>query len=466
MQKSVAIIGSGVSGLAVAFELLQRAEKLDGGLRVACLENQDRPGGNIRSERVDDFLCEWGPNGFLDNVPATLELVRRLGLAERMIRAEEAAERRFIFRAGRLRQVPTTPAAFLKSDILSLRGKLRLFGEPFASRGNTDEDESVFQFAARRIGREAASILVDAMVSGVYAGDAQSLSLAATFPKMHEMERDHGSLFRAMLARRKLARAEGRQAGGPAGPGGRLTSFRDGLQELIDALVGAVGERLRLCLPVSAVSDMGQRGVRVHLSEGAPLEFDAVVLAAPAWVAARMVQAMDPDMAQAMEAIPPAPVAVVHTGYQEAAIGDQPQGFGYLVPRGQGPRILGSLWSSCIFKGRAPKGRRLITSMIGGAHDPRAVKLSDRKLIDIVRKDLQTTMGIITAPYCVRIFRHPKGIPQYTLGHLDRVARIESRVSAHPGLWVSGNSYHGISVNACVEEAARIADQVVRHLSD
>jgi oxygen-dependent protoporphyrinogen oxidase len=466
MQKSVAIIGSGVSGLAVAYELLQCAEKLDLGLRVACLENQDRPGGNIRSERLDEFLCEWGPNGFLDNVPATLDLVRRLGLRERMIRAEGQAERRFIFRAGRLRQVPTAPAAFLKSDVLSFKGKLRVFGEPFASRGNPDEDESVFEFAARRIGREAASILVDAMVSGVYAGDAQSLSLAATFPKMHEMERDHGSLFRAMLARKKQARAEGRQAGGPAGPGGRLTSFRDGLQELIDALVGAVGERLRLSCPVSAVSDMGQRGVRVHLSEGAPLEFDAMVMAAPAWAAARMVRTMDPEMAQAMEAIPPAPLAVVHMGYQEAALGDQPQGFGYLVPRGQGARILGSLWSSCIFKERAPKGRRLITSMIGGAHDPRAADLNDRKLIDIVRKDLQTTMGIITAPYFVKIFRHPRGIPQYTLGHLDRVARIEDRVSAHPGFWVSGNSYHGISVNACVEEAPRVADQVIRHLTN
>jgi oxygen-dependent protoporphyrinogen oxidase len=451
--------------MSVAFELLQRAEKLDGGLRLACLENQDRPGGNIRSERCDDFLCEWGPNGFLDNAPATLDLVRRLGLQQRMVQAEEQAERRFIFRSGSLRRVPTSPPAFLSSDILSFKGKLRVFGEPFAARCRQGEDESVFQFASRRIGSEAASILVDAMVSGVYAGDARNLSLAATFPKMHAMERDHGSLFRAMLASRKQARAEGREAGGPAGPGGRLTSFRDGLQELIDALARAVGDRLRLRCPVTAISDMGRRGVRIHLKEGAPLEFDAAVLAMPAWVAAGMVETMDQEMARAMAAIPPAPLAVVHFGYHEAAIGDQPQGFGYLVPRGQGPRILGSLWSSCIFNGRAPQGRRLITTMIGGAHDPGAADLDDRKLIEIVRRDLQTTMKIVTAPYFVRIFRHAKGIPQYTLGHLERVSRIEERLREHPGLWACGNSYHGISVNACVEEAPRVADEVIRHLN-
>ena len=248
-QQTVAVIGGGVSGLAVAYELISRSGRLPGSLRLLCLEARQRCGGNIRSERESGFLCEWGPNGFLDNAPATLDLVRRLGLEERLVRAEQAAARRFVYRKGRLRQVPTGPLSFLASDILPLPGKLRLFGEPFVRRKRDWDDESVFDFAARRIGAPAASILVDAMVSGIHAGNARTLSLPAAFPRMREMEREHGSLVRAMIAKARKARRTS-EGGGPAGPGGQLCSFRDGMQELIDALVREVGDRLETGRPV------------------------------------------------------------------------------------------------------------------------------------------------------------------------------------------------------------------------
>jgi oxygen-dependent protoporphyrinogen oxidase len=464
MQRTVVVVGGGISGLTIAYELAERSQRLGNGVRVLCLEASDRPGGNIRSERAEGFTCEAGPTGFLDNAPATITLARRVGLADRMLRARPEANDRYIFRKGKLRKVPMDPASFLGSSILSPLGKLRLLGEPLAPRSRKD-DESVYDFAARRIGGEAAATLVDAMVSGVYAGNVHELSLGATFPKMREMEQRHGSLFRAMLAKRKEARAEGREAGGPAGPGGVLTSFKSGLEELTDALARELADGLRLRSRVQQVADMGQRGFRVLLDEGAPIEADVVVLACPAWKAAPVVEQMDGELHRTIGEIGSAALVVVHTGFRTLALGDQPAGFGFLVPRGQGPRILGTLWISSIFGGRAPEGSSLLTTMIGGAHDPRAVELDDRTLLDLVRADLKTAMSIMVAPYFVRIVRWPRGIPQYELGHPRRLATIEGRLREHPGLFVAGNSYRGISVNACVEEAPLVAEAALEFLS-
>jgi oxygen-dependent protoporphyrinogen oxidase len=301
------------------------------------------------------------------------------------------------------------------------------------------------------------------MVNGVYAGNVRELCLQSTFPKMHAMETAHGSLFKAMLAKKKALSGATDNAG-PAGPGGVLTSFRPGLEELIRGLVKVNGNALKLNMPVQAISDMGARGFRVLLETGPPMDVHGVVLACPSRVAAPMVRAMDPALADAMGAIPSAPLAVIHLGYHQAALGTIPRGFGFLAPRGQGVRILGCLWSSNIFPGRAPKGKVLLTAMIGGAQDPQVLDLPDGKLVELARKDIQTTMGIGVAPEFVKVFRHTHGIPQYTLGHQDRLRTIRERLTCHPGLLVCGNSYGGISVNHCVEEAPGIADEVVRHL--
>jgi oxygen-dependent protoporphyrinogen oxidase len=461
----VVVIGGGVAGLTVAYEIHERARGAHTELEVVCLEASGRPGGNIRTDRDDGFVCEWGPNGFLDNAPPTLDLVRRLKIEDRLLASNAAAAIRYLFRGGRLRKLPAKPVSFLGSDVLSWGGKLRVLLEPFRRRRDTDEDESIFDFAERRIGVEAARVLADAMVSGIYAGDARRLSLRATFPKMQAMEREHGSLFRAMTARRKETRARGGRRGGPSGPGDTLTSFREGLQELTDALAGALGSALRLRTRVTGVADLGLRGYRVYLHEGAPIDATAVVLACPAWSAAEIVAHMDSEMSQAMDAIPSVPVAVVHLGFESNEVAHPLAGFGYLVPRGEGPRILGTLWASSIFPGRTPAGKILLTSMVGGAHDGDAIRLPDDELTSIVRTDLRTTMGIEAAPRFTRVYRHPKGIPQYTLGHLDRLAVIERRLEAHSGLLVCGNSYRGISVNACVEEAPRVAEAVLRHVA-
>ena len=227
----------------------------------------------------------------------------------------------------------------------------------------------------------------------------------------------------------------------------------DGLEELIARLASALGETLRLSARVDAVRDMGVRGFRLHMSEGAPLDVAVVVVAAPAAVASTLVAEMDPEMSRAMAEIPSASVTVVHLGFDEADLGGAPDGFGFLVPRGEGPRILGTLWASSIFPGRASEGKVLLTVMIGGTHDPAALDLADDHLLDLVRIDLAAAMGLRAKERFVRIFRHRRGIPQYTLGHAERLATIERRLAEHPGLFACGNSYRGISVNHCVEQA-------------
>jgi oxygen-dependent protoporphyrinogen oxidase len=441
VPETIAVVGGGVSGLAVTFHL-RSALKGRGDVSVVCLEAAASPGGNIATASEDGYTCEWGPNGFLDNEPATLELVRDVGIEDRLLRSNQAAA----------------------TSILSPWGRARVLGEPFTAAKKDDSDESVFDFAARRIGREAAAILVDAMVSGIYAGDARRLSLKACFPKMWTMESEHGGLFKAMLARRREKTAGAGSGGGPAGPGGTLMSFRGGMRELIDGLAAAVGPALRTGCRVSRIVSMGDGGYRLHVGEEAPIDAAVVVLACPAWFAVPAIEALDPAIAEAMKGIPSAPVAVVHLGFEPGDLESVPDGFGFLVPRGEGPRILGCLWSSSIFDGRAEGDRVLLTCMLGGATDPEAIELPDDELVRITRGDLETSMDVRAEPRFIRIFRHPRGIPQYTLGHLDRLAGIEDGLARHPGLLVSGNSYHGISVNACAAEAPGVAADALRQL--
>ncbi len=475
-MKRIVVIGGGIAGLATAFELRERAARVPGGLDVRLVEAAPRFGGNLRTERSAGYHIESGPNGFLDNVPETLDLVRRLGLEAELCPADAAAARRFLFRNGRLHLLPGGPGSFLTSPVLSLGGRLRVLGEPFAAR-HPGGDETVYEFARRRIGAEAAHILVGAMVSGVFAGDARQLSLASCFPKMAEMEAAHGGLVKAMIAqqrsrgaaRRKLAKLRERggdapemaRPGGPVGPAGRLTSFRGGVQSFTDTLAGALGTGAEVGRAARRLERTGG-GWRIEFAAGEPLLADDVVLAVPAAQAAPLLAPLDEELAVAVRAIPSAALAVVALAYEAAAIGGAPNGFGFLVPRGEGPRLLGALWDSSVFPGeRAPAGKVLLRVMIGGALDPEAVALPEDELLAIARRGLAATMGLDAPPERHWLFRHQVGISQYTVGHAARLATIAARLDALPGLHVAGQSYFGVSMNGCCEQAARFAEERV-----
>jgi oxygen-dependent protoporphyrinogen oxidase len=459
--KRVAIVGGGVAGLALAHALVKRGARARG-VETLVLERSPRAGGNICSEMADGYLLEAGPNGFLDNVPETLDLVRDLGLESELEVSHDRARKRYIFRKGRLHPLPGGPGAFLASGLLSWAGKLRLALEPVA-RPRPEGDETIHAFASRRIGREAAEVLIDPMVSGVFGGDSRRLSLKACFPAMWEMETAYGGLFRALLAktwaRRKTKRRD------PVGsPLGRLTSFRGGTETLVRALARARGGELKTGVLVRGLTPSGG-GYELSLEGGGVVAADAVVLAGGAGESARIVEGLDGELASLLRGIPSAPLAVVCLGYEETSLPRALDGFGFLIPRGEGPRILGVLWDSSIYPGRAPSGRVLLRAMIGGAHDEGALALDDSVLLGVVRKDLETTLGVDADPILVRVFRHPRGIPQYTVGHLDRLARAEARLEPHPGVYLAGNAYRGVAINSCVAEAGPLAGRILSRLS-
>jgi oxygen-dependent protoporphyrinogen oxidase len=456
----IAVVGGGIAGLSLAYALVRRGATARG-VDVAVLERSPRAGGNIRTEVIDGFVCEWGPNGFLDNAPDTLAMVRDLGLGPRLLPSDDRARRRFIFRQGRLHELPGGPGAFLRSGLLSWKGKARIALEPLA-RSRPDGDETIHAFATRRIGREAADVLIDSMVSGVFGGDARRLSLRACFPKMWEMETEHGGLFRALLARRRLQpRKNGEAIGSPLG---RLTSFVGGSEDLIRALADALGGIVRTGSQVDRVR-RARDGYVVAFADGSEEPADAVVLAGGAHASAAQVRHLDEPLASTLGSIQTAPMVVACLGYVSARLSRPLDGFGFLVPRGEGPRLLGALWDSSVYPGRAPEGHALIRVMLGGAHDTAAIDLDDEELRRLVRRELGATMGLDLLPDFFHVFRHPAGIPQYTVGHLARLAAIDGRLSTLPGLFVAGNAYRGVAINACVAEAGPLADRVLKHVA-
>jgi len=469
MQR-VVIVGGGIAGLTTALYLRDLAATLPGGLEISILEADSRVGGNIRTDYCDGFTVEHGPNGYLDNAPATAALMERLSLTSELQKADTRASKRYLYRDGILHLLPTGPLSFFSSRILSPRGRARFLLEPFARRKAAGQDETVHEFASRRIGAEAANVLIDAMVSGVFAGNTQSLSLASTFPKLAAMETEHGSLVRAMLAKSRTRRADAGdriRAGGPAGPGGTLTSFQRGLNTLIDRLATELEDSICCDREVTAIEPVAANrstGWRVETTTGQTLDANAVVVAIPASRAAPLLTAVDRTVGEAIGQIPSASLAVIALGYDATDVDGLLDGFGFLIPRGEGLRALGCLWDSTIFPGRAAEDKVLIRVMIGGAHDPGAVELDDESLLSIAVAELETTMNLAAAPTLSRVYRYPIGIAQYVRGHQANLDTIHESLGKKPGLWIAGSSFYGISMNACIEQARSQATKILESL--
>ena len=457
----IAIVGAGISGLSLAHALLRRSapEVID----LLVLEQSSRAGGVVRSERVDGFLCEHGPNGFLDGADDTLALVDELGMRDRLVPSSDHARRRFIYRAGRLRQLPTGPGSLATGDVLSAAGRLRLALEPFV-RGGSREDESVHSFVSRRFGREAASVMADAMTTGIYGGGSRELSIRACLPQLWQLEADYGGVVRGLIGRRRArARSPETQTakGSTGGPFGRLMSFADGIEELLAALARSLGARLRLSTGVERIGRSAGAGWDVHTSDGAVHVASHVVLATGSAAAARLIEGLDSPLAEQLREIPSAPIAVLCLGYEASAPGAAFDAFGFLVPQGEGPRILGAVWDSSVFPNRAPDTHVLVRVLMGGGRDPEALALGDNDLVAVARSDLRRVSGIEAPPSFVRVMRQVPGLPQYRVGHTARLDRIAGRLVAHPGLTLVGNSYRGLALNACIADARKTADALL-----
>jgi protoporphyrinogen/coproporphyrinogen III oxidase len=464
-MRRVVIVGGGLSGLAAARAVLDEAEQRAAPVALTLLEREPILGGKIRSTREEGFLCEHGPNGFLDNKPATLALVRRLSAERRLLKSNDKARKRFVFTGGELKALPEDPVSFLLSDILSIRGKLRLAAEFLLPQGDAREDETVAAFVRRRLGDEALEKLIDPMSAGIYAGDPSVMSLRSCFPKVAQIEAQFGGLLKGMLAMQKMAKAMGVKGPQGAGPGGVLWSLEEGAGELIGELARSLPDgSVRRGAEAESLERGDGAGWVVRTADGGHLQADAVVLATPAYDAARLLRGHDPELGERLYAIPYVPAAVVCTGFRREDVTHPLDGFGFLIPSSEGRRILGSLWSSSIFARRAPEGRVLLTQIVGGARNPELVGLGDEELLRVVRDELSWTLGIRADPAFVKVVRWARAIPQYVVGHDARLREIEGRVAALGGLFLGGNAYYGIGINDCTAHGAAVGPRVVEDL--
>jgi oxygen-dependent protoporphyrinogen oxidase len=459
----IAIIGAGISGLSTAHAIQRQAAATGIAVELVLLEKKDRIGGKIWSLKENGFLCEWGPNGFLDNKPMTLELCDRLGIRDRLLRSSDNARKRFIYSEGVLHRLPENGPSFLKSRLISWPGKARLAGEMLVPPRRGGGDESLADFARRRLGSEALDKLIAPMVAGIFAGDPETMSLKSCFPRINELEREYGGLIKAMVKLAKKKKAEiraGKAVASAAGPGGILTSFYDGIQDLTDGTAAALGGEVRTDAGVVGILPR-KEGFELHLENGGTLDADIVVSAAPAHALAAMTSETLPPLAEILNQIPYAPMNVVCFGYQRQKIARDLDGFGYLIPRKEGKSILGTLWDSSIFPHRAPEGHVLLRSMMGGATNPGAIDLAESEVKARVMADLEEIMGIDAEPDFVRIFRHRQAIPQYTVGHGKRLLALDERLGGTPGLFLTGNAFFGVGLNDCVNASNQIAERVV-----
>lgn len=453
-MKRVVIVGAGISGLAAAFRLRQFAP----GLGITLLEQGPRVGGNAWTERRDGYQVEIGPNGFLDGKPTTLQLCHDVGLGDRLLSASEAAgKKRYLFLDGQLKPLPGSLRAFLGSDLLSWRGKLRFFAERFRPARRSNEDESIDAFARRRAGRETAEIFADAMVTGIHGGDPALLSIGAAFPRLTALEKQHGSILKG-LDREARQR---RQAGLPPG---RMWSFPAGMRLLVENLRDRLAKPPILGVVVRRL-ERQDAGWIVRGDGQDQWPADAVLLTCPAYRQAAILDGLDPDLAEQIGGIAYNRIAVVALGYRREDVPVSLDGFGYIAPQRGRRDLLGVQWCSSIFPQRAPPGHVLLRALCGGWHRAEMVDWDDERLLNAVRAELRLALRIESPPRFHHIVRWDRAIPQYLLGHGERVARIENHGARYPGLFLGGNAYRGVALNDCTEQARLLAERIGRYLA-
>ncbi len=456
MKFDSVIIGGGISGLVAA----HRLKKM--GRDPLLVESADRVGGVIQSRDIEGFLIESGPNS-LRGSHEFLDLVEELNLTDELITADPRAPA-YVYAGGHLHAVPMSPPALVKTKLISNSAKLRLLREPFVKARREGGEESIASFVRRRLGDEILGRLVEPFLSGVYAGDPDELSVQACFPKLAEFESEAGSVLRGALSSARKSRREASLSGSlpkrslrPY----RLCSFRHGLKVLPEALARSLGESLMTNAQVTGINKVASSGrfeIRIdRQGESKTISSSTLIISTPAFGAAHLLDKIAPKIAHLVAEIPYVSIASVPLAYREEQTPRKLNGFGFLSPRSEGLRTLGSIWNSSLFQGRSPEGWIFMTSFIGGATDTEAVNLSDEELIRIVHNDLVKVLGVNGEPRRLPITRYDRAIPQYILGHAARVELIESRSRDIPGMLIIGNYMRGISLGDCIKNAEHAA---------
>ncbi|HEY9686490.1 MAG TPA: protoporphyrinogen oxidase [Coleofasciculaceae cyanobacterium] len=446
------IIGAGISGLVAANQMRKN------GRDVRVLEAGSAPGGLIRTLHEDGFTVEGGPNTFPSSAGELLALCEELGLTPKP--ASPLAQKRYLYLQGRLTALPGSPLEALTTPVLSLGGKLAFLKEPWQPKSQAEE-LSIADFFRQRLGAEAVERLVDPFISGIYAGDIRQLSLPAVFPRLWQWEQEHGSLIRGAMAARTGQKKSGQVKSGKRKPM-QLLSFENGLQSLTDALVRALpANALHLNTRVQAITQTEQ-GFRLSLYGGETLSARQVILATPADVAAQLLQTLVPQAAQSLAQVTYNRVAVVHAGFKKSDLPHPLDGFGCLIPRRENLALLGSIWASSLFPERAPEGHVLLSNFIGGAHHPEIPTWAPEQIQAQVLADLGQMFGSRQPlqPVFSKVLRYERAIPQYALGHRERIQAVEAALASHPNLALCGNYLHGLAINECIKSGLAVAERL------
>ena len=459
--KRIGIIGGGIAGLAAAY----RCEQLADDVAVTLIEREPRLGGKILTERVDGFVVEGAPDSFLSRKPRGVGLCEELGLAEQLHGRRPEHEKTFVRRHGQLHRlpsgltgmIPTNLDALTHSTLISPAGRERLAQEASLPPVPAKGDESVAHFVTRRLGREVYEQLVEPLMSGIYAGDGEQLSLAATFPQLRQLELKHGSLLKGLSASQPAGSI---QAAYPP-----FVSLPGGMATLVEAIQARLS-RTQLCTGVTVESIRRQGdGYAITLADGHPIRVDAVILATPAFVTARLLADLDPVLADLHAQIPHTSAAIITLAFTASDLPHPLDGYGYVIPQVEETDLLACTWTSSKWDGRAPVGSALIRVYAGRYGRRDVTQLDDAELLALARAEVESTLGIAATPVRTWIHRWPNAMPQYLLGHTERLAQIEQRLAQNPGLFLAGAAYRGVGIPDCIESGERVARESTKLLA-
>ena len=478
MTRRIVIVGGGITGLAA----LEHVTRVAPDQPVTLIEASGRLGGHIRTERHDDFVMEAGPDVILTSKPAAVELAKRVGLGNRLQGTNPAVRGSYILSRGRLRRVPdgltglvpSRFAPFIATPVISPLGKLRVGLEYFLAPSADGADESIEQFVVRRLGREMYDNLVEPLLSGISAGDGSRLSIAAMFPQLRALEREHGGLARGMLAKKRAERARratGATGGSPS-TGGGFASFPGGLEELVcaveqtvarrNASTGQVEVRLRTGVTRLERSPSDDGALTLTLGNGQQIDAASVILATPAFASSAMLGALAPELSRQLAAVEYASTATMSLVYPLSALRRPLDATGYVVPRCEGRAVLACTWTSAKFVGRAPDDQALIRLFLGGAGRRGEEALSDDALLELAAAEMREILGVTVPPWLYRINRFSRALPQYTVGHVDRMTSVANAAALVDGLELAGAVYRGVGIPDCVQSGVDAAARALR----
>ena len=475
--RRIAVVGGGISGLTAAYTFAQAREK---GVPISeiLIEGSDRLGGVVRTDHLEGFVLEGGPDSFISEKPEAGALCRELGLGDSLIGSNDADRQTYILHNGALVPLPdglmllapTRVWPLLNSPLLPFSSKLMVATEWFVTpTRRRDSDESIATLVRRHFGKAMLDSVVEPLIAGVYGGDAGSLSVRSVLPQFREMEHRHGSLIRgAIAARKRLKKARKKKPAGNRGrqiPPSLFVTLKDGLQELIKALEARLeptrvhlGQRV---VAIDRAEHHWKSPYRIRCEGGQAYEVDAVVLALPVHECAAFLNPLNADLAEAFRAIPYSSAITVNLGFDEGVCSQLPPGFGFLVPRKEHSRLLACTFVHKKFPHRAPEGKALLRCFLGGSRDPEVLELTNNEIILKVRQELRTILGLEAPPLFSRISRWPSAMAQYTVGHQDRIGRINNLIQKYPRLYLAGNAYSGIGLSDCIRTGKQAAEDAL-----